>query len=819
MEVSDEQFKPIEKSFEPKTRIPEYSMHMYWSRKPYNVTAEYIRHFTKKGEIVLDPFCGNGVTNLEALKLRRKTVANDLNPLATFIVRMLSFPADLDSLEKAFGQIEKKTKDRILALYETKCKRCGSKAIALYTVWDKRLNKNIIRKIRYKCNHCKSNSSKKADEADERKVRDIEKMKIPFWYPRTKMIWNARQHVYEDMKVTDLFTKRNLIALTMLFDEIQKLPSGRTKDFIQLAFTSELHLVSKATHEGGGQVLGFFWVPADGSLERNVWYTFEKRFEKIMKGKRETNNSIGNFCKEAKSFAELKQDKTCMFITGCANKMARIPDNVVDYILTDPPYADEVPYLEISLFWVSWLGLEPTTEDFEKEIILSDSPLRPAKKNKTMEGEENYAKLLGDALKESYRVLRDGRWMSVWFHNRDLKIWNMLINLAREAGFELVNLVYQPHSTVTFKQVGTNEKAGTVRGHFILNFRKPIKHVEHLPKLEVGVEELIVRTAQKVIAEGDGANLSEIYQGVIPELVKFGVLHEIVQIQDDLAPVLKKHFDQKDGRWYIKEEDFNKLGHYIPLSSRLRLFIPSILKRLGPATIDQIYKELLPLLRNAKTPDEREIADTLKGIAEPTADGRWKMKKPKTQAPLAPFLSNVLPELPNIEATHEQIIYALAKLGQYAGCSVWIGKKEQAAEFETEKFSRLSIASLPQLGGIPEEARKIIEQIDVLWLKGNVIIGAFEVEHTTGVVTGLARFNDLLNIIPNIKMDMYIIAPDDREKKVIQELNRPAIRATAKKSGWKYVLYSDLLKKYDVIRKEQLKIRPEMIKDIAKGPF
>ena len=55
----------------PKTHPPMYLMHKYWARKPHNVVREYIEHYTKKGDIVLDPFCGSGVTVLEALKADR----------------------------------------------------------------------------------------------------------------------------------------------------------------------------------------------------------------------------------------------------------------------------------------------------------------------------------------------------------------------------------------------------------------------------------------------------------------------------------------------------------------------------------------------------------------------------------------------------------------------------------------------------------------------------------------------------------------------------------------------------------------------------
>jgi len=37
-----------------------YNMHVYWSKKPHDAIQQYICHYTKPGDIVLDPFCGSG---------------------------------------------------------------------------------------------------------------------------------------------------------------------------------------------------------------------------------------------------------------------------------------------------------------------------------------------------------------------------------------------------------------------------------------------------------------------------------------------------------------------------------------------------------------------------------------------------------------------------------------------------------------------------------------------------------------------------------------------------------------------------------------
>ncbi len=69
----------------------------------------------------------------------------------------------------------------------------------------------------------------------------------------------------------------------------------------------------------------------------------------------------------------------------------------------------------------------------------------------------------------------------------------------------------------------------------------------------------------------------------------------------------------------------------------------------------------------------------------------------------------------------------------------------------------------------------LIEHIDVLWLRGNRVEAAFEIEHTTSVYSGLLRMADLVTLHPNIMIRLYIVAPDSRRAKVLSELVRPTL--------------------------------------------
>ena len=94
-----------------------------------------ICHYTKPGDLVVDPFCGSGGTALAALMEGRKAIAIDRSPAATFITKNYCTPVDVGELQRAFEELERKVKPEIDWLYETKCDRCGGKASTAYTVY------------------------------------------------------------------------------------------------------------------------------------------------------------------------------------------------------------------------------------------------------------------------------------------------------------------------------------------------------------------------------------------------------------------------------------------------------------------------------------------------------------------------------------------------------------------------------------------------------------------------------------------------------------------------------------------------------------
>jgi hypothetical protein len=152
------------------------------------------------------------------------------------------------------------------------------------------------------------------------------------------------------------------------------------------------------------------------------------------------------------------------------------------------------------------------------------------------------------------------------------------------------------------------------------------------------------------------------------------------------------------------------------------------------------------------------------------------------------------------------------------GLDIWVARNDRSRIVNGQNFSTIKNIRDELPRQFDEATNRTIELIDVLWLQGDAIVAAFEVEHTTSVYSGLLRMSDLVSMLPNIKINLYIVAPDDKRDKVMNEINRPTF-AKLKPSLpniCKYIPYSKLKSELDFLGSKVKRMRPDFIDDIAE---
>jgi adenine-specific DNA methylase len=408
---------------------PPYTMHKFWARRPWAVFRRIIELFSKPGDIVLDPFAGGGPTLVEGLILRRKVVAADLNPLATFIMEHEVMPLDIEKFSSAIKKLEQELAPIMNELYSTNCEFCGKKAVLEWTEYDSKTEEPLLAK--FICPFCGSKGEKMRPEVSLISIEPkwFPKHEIPLGDKTADLISRGITHFYQ------LFTMRNLTALSWLLDAINRINDDVIKSFLKFTFSSTLKWASKMSHRRGNIVEGWaihaYWI-WPRYLEINVWLQFLRRYEAVKRGKEYTNKHIGNYAVRANNFDELLKDSSYWILTIDSRSLP-IPSRSIDLVVTDPPYGGNVNYAELSDYFLVWHNaVSPKSE----EIVINET----RKKDLT-----DYERGLYEVFKECYRVLKDGGLLVSTFNSTDIRVIAAFISALRNSGFGFVDVSYQPY--------------------------------------------------------------------------------------------------------------------------------------------------------------------------------------------------------------------------------------------------------------------------------------------------------------------------------------------------------------------------------------
>lgn len=459
-----------------------YAMHKYWGKKPFNIMADFIKKYTKEGEIVLDPFCGSGVSVSEAVFNGRKGIGIDINPSSILITKNVIKTIKSDRIIQEFQNIESVVKNKIRELYIVE--RNGQEYDGQNFLWEQ----GELTEIRY------SNGTRKKHIVEPNSEDLVRATKISYdsissFFPNQNFLHNSRINANREKRISDLFTPRNLYALSMIFSEIEKIKEDDLRDFFKFCFTASIGQASKMvfviqrrnkTKSGGNAkqsekkeigswVIGY-WMPKDYS-ENNAWTCFENRFKKILKAKKE-QEKLGQAFLEAEDYNCLNNNSDFLLVKQPSQDyLGTLPENSIDYILTDPPHGNRIPYLELSLMWNSWIKEKV---NFEKEVIVSESKDR--KKDKV-----DYNKLMFDVFSESFRVLKTEGHLSFMFNSLNDDAWINSVEMFRKIGFKLEvieTLGYSANSVVQ-----DNRKNG-LQTDFIITYSKP-RNPEPVKELQI----------------------------------------------------------------------------------------------------------------------------------------------------------------------------------------------------------------------------------------------------------------------------------------------------------------------------------------------
>jgi len=127
-------------------------------------------------------------------------------------------------------------------------------------------------------------------------------------------------------------------------------------------------------------------------------------------------------------------------------------------------------------------------------------------------------------------------------------------------------------------------------------------------------------------------------------------------------------------------------------------------------------------------------------------------------------------QIERVPTEHDEMQWRLIRLGQLAKCDVWVPRNDQSKRYEGHEFREFVLHEFHHTMDVPRS----VENIDVVWKFGPYSIkSAFEIEHSTSVYSGILRLSDLRAEAPNSNYPLFIVASENRRRKVFEELRRP----------------------------------------------
>ena len=465
-----------------------YDAHTYHTKVPPEAIVPLIEHYTRPGDLVLDPFCGSGMTGVAAHRAGRVPILSDISPAATFIALNFLTPMDWGTYMAAVCSILDYTHSEQMRLYGTHCRTCGALVPMEYMVWsyglicdgcqnefilwdvarderpsvreskikgtfdcphcDKGLQKRFLSRtkcypvqIGYRCCESGLQESKAVPDAyDKMVIKSAERagVSLDLWYPTTAFRdgVNTRQAIGHGLSSVDrLYTPRNLQAVARLWDIARRWKDQDVSAKLMFTVTSLYQRVTRLSEFR-------FWGGSGNIANYNVPMIFnEQNVFKVFYRKAKTIRDYLATCSQVRN--------SPFFIsTQTTTDLRVIPDNSIDYIFTDPPFGANINYSEMNYLWEAWLQTFTNTQN---EAIINRAL------GKTL---DTYKELMLQALLQIHRVLKPGRWLTLVFHNSSAKVWSALQDSLSAGGFRVdaTHMLDKKHGT--FKQFVSENAVG-----------------------------------------------------------------------------------------------------------------------------------------------------------------------------------------------------------------------------------------------------------------------------------------------------------------------------------------------------------------------
>ncbi|MDF9408591.1 site-specific DNA-methyltransferase [Pelotomaculum isophthalicicum JI] len=528
----------------------------------------------------------------------RHPVLNDLSPAATLIAAGYNLTADAKGFARHAKMLLDKFNSEYGWMYETRDPKTGAVCPVDFTVWTEVFNcphcsgelefwslaydeasgkfedrltcphcsadiskrdlvrltttyydntvgsirtRQVLRPVDIRYQHMGVKKSKKPDQDDNAVLERVEKLMEDIYYPTELMMFVPEGEEWGDdfrptiSRVHDFHLPRQLVAFSLLWQMTDDLPSEEMKRLwrftlqsVLVSFTRRNRFLKNAYSQVNRALSGTLYMGSTVS-EPSPTYVLTGKIKRF-----------GNAIPKGGSPA---------VITTQSLASVLIPDNCVDYVFIDPPFGDNLPYAELNFLWEAWLRVFTNAG---QDAIVS----RKWKKDLAV-----YTNMMTSCLKQVYRILKPGRWVTVEFHNSKNAVWTAIQEALGRAGFIIADVSVLDKGMRTKKQL----HARAVDKDLVISAYKPNGGLEQRFQLIAGTEEGVwdfVRTHLRrlpvfIVKDGTGQVIAERQQVLLfDRMVAFHVQRGVTVplSAGEFYQGLAQRFPERDGMYFLMDQ-------------------------------------------------------------------------------------------------------------------------------------------------------------------------------------------------------------------------------------------------------------------------
>ena len=335
---------------------------------PLNLVRAYVGAATREGDVVLDPFCQDCSVIFSAVQTGGRVVAASFSPLNALYARNEVIPPAADQLDAALLRLSNTLKldtplwKHLGGLYQTSCSGCQRPVEADYFIWEREKDHPV--QVYCTCRACRRKGFQDVTEQDLHRLEGIEERGFHYAYALSRLAGKSEKGQEFDRGLLELYTRRNLYALTALLIKIETL-------FAASEMISPLRLLLLRCLEVGSKLQTVFPESAmkprqslripEKFLEINIWQAFETAASSLRQWRAPVQVSVGADPKSVSSpdllsvhWAEDERPSVFIGQRSTRELVSEISAESVTLVISRAP-AFELAYGALSYLWSGWL--------------------------------------------------------------------------------------------------------------------------------------------------------------------------------------------------------------------------------------------------------------------------------------------------------------------------------------------------------------------------------------------------------------------------------------------------------------------------------